>query len=554
MSYHGDIPLGNTIDIKFTTRQSSGAPTTLAGSPVISAYIGNSTIEITAGITLTVDFDSRTGLNNVRVVASGGNGFTAATDVELVITTGTVNSVSVVGEVIGSFSIENRSALRPATVGRTLVVDAAGLADANVVKIGPTGSGTVQTARDLGASVLLSSGIGTGQLDFALGVVKANATQWLGGTIPAVNVTGVPLVDSKYLFGTILATPATAGIMDVNAKKVNNVATTSVTTINANLGTTQPVNFTGAEASALVKGDAIDWNSVAVTGMPMPTYTQPTGFLATTFPTGTVANTTNITDGTITTVTNVNMVNGLASNVVTAASIAATALNGKGDWLLASSYTVPLSAAGTRSALGMASANLDAQFAALDADIMTLASATVAPSWYTSPGTPPTVSQIATAVWQDATAGDFTVAGSVGKSLFTSGNVPGAASGLLIAGSNAATAFTSLSLSSLAVIGAVTLNGVVTAINVGNDIRGIKVDSVAAGAITDAAFTVPADAAGPATGILGMVQQLFQRFFGKSIRSKTGNTIKTYLSDGTTVRTTQATVSNASLDEVDAAS
>src|SRR5258708_20330483 len=36
----------------------------------------------------------------------------------------------------------------------------------------------------------------------------------------------------------------------------------------------------------------------------MATYTQPTGFLAATFPTGTVANTTNITAGTITTVTN----------------------------------------------------------------------------------------------------------------------------------------------------------------------------------------------------------------------------------------------------------
>lgn len=41
--------------------------------------------------------------------------------------------------------------LAPATAGRTLVVDASGLADANTVKIGPTGSGTAQTAKDLGA-------------------------------------------------------------------------------------------------------------------------------------------------------------------------------------------------------------------------------------------------------------------------------------------------------------------------------------------------------------------------------------------------------------------
>jgi hypothetical protein len=43
---------------------------------------------------------------------------------------------------------------------------------------------------------------------------------------------------------------------------------------------------------------------------------------------------------------------------------------------------------------------------------------------------------IASAVWQDITAGDFTVAGSIGKSLFTAGNAPGAASGLALVGSN----------------------------------------------------------------------------------------------------------------------
>jgi len=57
-------------------------------------------------------------------------------------------------------------------------------------------------------------------------------------------------------------------------------------------------------------------------------------------------------------------------------------------------------------------------------------------------GSAPTVAQIATAVWQDATAGDFTTSGSIGKSLFTSGAVPGAAGGLFIAGTNAATTIT----------------------------------------------------------------------------------------------------------------
>ena len=127
MSYLGDFRLGDTFDTKFcTTAASTGAPTTLSGTPVVSAYPGNSTTQLTAGITLTVDFDTVTGLNNVRVVATSGNGYATATNYQLVITTGTVGGTSAVGYVIGEFSIENRSALMPTTAARTLDVSAGG--------------------------------------------------------------------------------------------------------------------------------------------------------------------------------------------------------------------------------------------------------------------------------------------------------------------------------------------------------------------------------------------------------------------------------------------
>src|SRR5688572_8316302 len=96
----GDFALESTFDLKFTTIDSTGAPITLAGSPVISAYPGNSVTQLTAGITLSVDFDGVTGLHNVRVVATDANGYAAATNYALVITTGTVDTVSVVGYVV----------------------------------------------------------------------------------------------------------------------------------------------------------------------------------------------------------------------------------------------------------------------------------------------------------------------------------------------------------------------------------------------------------------------------------------------------------------------
>lgn len=71
-------------------------------------------------------------------------------------------------------------------------------------------------------------------------------------------------VDVTFWNGTVVATPATAGIPDVNAKNINNVAATSVTTINANIGMTQPINFTGTAGSALVKSDMVDVAGAAV--------------------------------------------------------------------------------------------------------------------------------------------------------------------------------------------------------------------------------------------------------------------------------------------------
>ena len=77
----------------------------------------------------------------------------------------------------------------------------------------------------------------------------------------------------------------------------------------------------------------------------------PTGFLAATFPSGTIANTTNITAGTIATTTNLTNLPSIPANWITAAGITAGALNGKGDWLLASSYTAPLTSTTTAQAV-----------------------------------------------------------------------------------------------------------------------------------------------------------------------------------------------------------
>ena len=100
-----------TLNFKFTSRNSSAVPTTLAGSPVIKVYKANATgTETATGVTLTVDFDGVTGLNNVLIDLSSDAFYAIGNDYNIVITTGTVGGVSVVGEVVGQFSIGNRFA------------------------------------------------------------------------------------------------------------------------------------------------------------------------------------------------------------------------------------------------------------------------------------------------------------------------------------------------------------------------------------------------------------------------------------------------------------
>lgn len=231
----GDFDTSTVVYGKFTTfRPSTGAAYTLGGTPALSVYKDNSTTQSTTGVTLTADFDSVTGLNHFAIdTSSDGTFYSAGSFFDIVITTGTVDSVSVVGAVVASFTIRKNSSLKPATAGRTLVVDAAGLADANTVKIGPSGSGTAQTARDVGASVLLSSGTGTGQVVLTSGKVDLSSASlqaiWDAATsaLSTVGSIGKLLVDnidaaisSRLASGSYTA-PDNASITAIKAKTDN---------------------------------------------------------------------------------------------------------------------------------------------------------------------------------------------------------------------------------------------------------------------------------------------------------------------------------------------
>ena len=107
--YLGDFPAGNTVFGYFNTRDTSAAPITLAGTPAIRVYRDDGTTEDDSGLTLNVDFDARTGFHCFEVdTSTDGTFYAVAHDFAVVITSGTVDSVSVVGNVVGRFSLRNR--------------------------------------------------------------------------------------------------------------------------------------------------------------------------------------------------------------------------------------------------------------------------------------------------------------------------------------------------------------------------------------------------------------------------------------------------------------
>lgn len=113
----GDIAVGQVLYFHFTTRQfSTGTPITSA-SLVLSVYKDDSTTQSTSGITttFTTGFDNVAGLVSVKIDTSAdGTFYSSGHDFSVVITAGTADSVSIIGEVVGYFSIQNRS---PITAG-----------------------------------------------------------------------------------------------------------------------------------------------------------------------------------------------------------------------------------------------------------------------------------------------------------------------------------------------------------------------------------------------------------------------------------------------------
>lgn len=204
MNNLGDYAPSTVVYGKFTTyRPSTGAAYTLAGTPALSVYKDNSATQSTTGVTLTADFDTVTGLNHFAIDTSAdGTFYSAGSNFDIVITTGTVDSVSVVGSVVGSFSINKVAALRPTTAARTLDVASTGEAGLDFANVN---LGAGQTLAALIADYNTSQAVGATSITLAAGTPLTTDSAPIGAMVwlPATGRTGFI---TAYVASTQVAT------------------------------------------------------------------------------------------------------------------------------------------------------------------------------------------------------------------------------------------------------------------------------------------------------------------------------------------------------------
>lgn len=145
----------------------------------------------------------------------------------------------------------------PATPGRSMVVDANGLVDANTVKVGPSGSGTAQTAKDVGGAVpaaaagasggLLISGSNSGTTTLGA-LTVTGATTMTGGLTAAI--TGDITGNLSGSVGSVTgAVGSVTGAVGSVAGNVGGNVVGSVASVTANVNA-DVVKISGSTAAA----------------------------------------------------------------------------------------------------------------------------------------------------------------------------------------------------------------------------------------------------------------------------------------------------------------
>ena len=251
----GDYRLEDSVYILFTTRAfATGIPGVLSASTV-AVYEDVTAAPIETSIAVTETLNSINGLNAVTIAALAASGYNAGGHYHVVIEAGTVGGVSVVGEVVGSFSIGASDAAQN-TSGLTFTV--AGQVDANAQYWNDTViSTTLETSADMAdavwdetlaghvtadtAGLLLNDWQDGGRLDLIQDIIAVDTTT----DIPAL-IADVPTVaefNARTLVAASYFDPAADAVANVTLVATTTTNTDMVGTDSALLASSAPTNF-----------------------------------------------------------------------------------------------------------------------------------------------------------------------------------------------------------------------------------------------------------------------------------------------------------------------
>ncbi len=257
----GAVAFQSTFAVTTSTSLAALSCTTLTASGAVAFQ---STFAVTTSTSLAA-------LSCTTLTASGAVAFQST-----FATTGTTT--------FNAFIVTNATTLSGAvSLGSTLTVTGT----TSLAALSTSGTATFNALTVSNATTLT----GAVSLGSTLGVTGLTT---LGGlTTGALTTSTITATGAVALQSTLVVTGTTTLTGAVTASNASN---------NINLGTGTIVAATfGAGAITSTVAPNLD----AAVSSRMATYTQPTGFLAATFPSGTIANTTNITAGTVTNATNV---------------------------------------------------------------------------------------------------------------------------------------------------------------------------------------------------------------------------------------------------------
>jgi hypothetical protein len=374
-----------------STTAAGGNGMTLIGGVAATGEAGGIGLSITGGAA------STTGAGGVGVSITGAaGGTTSAGQHGLSITSGASGTTS-------------------ANAGNGInVVSGSATAGSGTAGIGINVTGGTATATGTaGVAIKVTGGSGAASANGAASgmTITGGGTNTVSSAADGLTITGTSNGNGMTLThaGTGKDLNAqTTNALQVNATAINAVSTSSVTTINANIGTTQAITF---DSNNYQQVDLVD-----IAGNAVSTTTAQLG-----------VNTVKYNNQTAQTDAN-NLPKVDLEDVVGSAVSASTAQLGVNVVNIAGTAS-----AGTAGYMAPDWGHINAPTTTVD-----LSNTTIKNLDNNPPGTL-TAAQIATGVWQDSTAGDFTTSSSIGKSLYTSGNAPGAASGIALVGSNMGT-------------------------------------------------------------------------------------------------------------------